>query len=385
MNKFYWTGFCAAAVFAIAADEPATINRNHINIRAAPSVNSEVVTRLQKGDKVTFLEEIPVDKPKKDEPARWAAIKLPEGAKVWVYTGFLDDNHKVKSPKLNLRAGPGENYSVLGRLERGVEVKEIRRMDDWIEIEPPDVARAYVDATFIDRAGAEAGQAIAEAAKPPLEQKPVVYEPPSKPATTATVPPPQPQPQPITVAEAPKVEPKVEAPKPVVKSEPDAKPAETKPVTVAETPAAPPAKPEENKPATTTPTPPDITKPAGEVPAPGPVTASSASGPDAPGVSRVLPPVGPVVITPQTIPVTEKRIVRREGSVRSTKFNIQAPTYFELIGERGRILNYISGEKGGFKLKDYKGLRVIVTGEESVDPRYPERPLIELETIEIAP
>jgi len=91
------------------------------------------------------------------------------------------------------------------------------------------------------------------------------------------------------------------------------------------------------------------------------------------------------VITPQTIPVTEKRIVRREGSVRSTKFNIQAPTYFELVGERGKILNYINGEKGGFKLKDYKGLRVIVTGEESLDPRYPERPVIELETIDIAP
>src|ERR1044072_2279239 len=106
MNKILWTGLVAAAVLTVAAEEPATINRNHINIRAAPNVNSEVVTRLQKGDKVTFLEEIPVDKPKKDEPARWAAIKLPEGAKVWVFTGFLED-HKVKSPRLNLRAGPG--------------------------------------------------------------------------------------------------------------------------------------------------------------------------------------------------------------------------------------------------------------------------------------
>jgi uncharacterized protein YgiM (DUF1202 family) len=384
MNKIFWTGLCAVAVFTVAADEPATINRNHINIRAAPSVNSEVVTRLQKGDKVTFIDEIPVDKPKKDEPSRWAVIKLPEGAKVWIYTGFLDGN-KVKSPKLNLRAGPGENYSVLGRLDRGAEVKEIRRMDDWMEIEIPDSARAYVDATFIDRAGAEAGQAIAEAARPPLEQKPVVYEPPSKPAAQPAIPPPQPQPQPTVVAEAPKEEPKVEAPKPAVKTEPDSKPVEVKPVTVAETPPPPPAKPEENKPATETPTPPNITKPAGEVAAPGPVTASSASGPDAPGAARVLPPVGPVVITPQTIPVTEKRIVRREGSVRSTKFNIQAPTYFELVGERGKILNYINGEKGGFKLKDYKGLRVIVTGEESLDPRYPERPVIELETIDIAP
>src|SRR5262245_2273790 len=142
MNKLFWTCLSVATALAVVAEEPATINRNHVNVRGAPSVSSEVVTRLQKGDKVTFLEEIPVDKPKKDEPARWAAIKLPEGAKVWVFKGFLSEN-KVKAPRLNLRAGPGENYSVLGRLERGAEVKEIRSTDDWMEIEPPDNARAY--------------------------------------------------------------------------------------------------------------------------------------------------------------------------------------------------------------------------------------------------
>jgi uncharacterized protein YgiM (DUF1202 family) len=379
MNKHFWIGLCSAAVLAVAGEESATINRNHINVRAAPSVNSEVVTRLQKGDKVIFLEEIPVEKPKKDEPAKWAAIKLPEGAKVFVFTGFLTEDHKVKSPRLNLRAGPGENYSVLGRLERGAEVKEIRTTDQWMEIEAPESARAYVDASFIDRGKPEAGQEIAQAAKPVLEQKPIVYEPPSKPVsapTQAIVPANQPPakepsttaPPPTTVAETPKP---TDTPKPV-KSEPDPTPAPT--TTVADTKTVVP-KPEEN-----------VSKPAGEVAAPGPVTAPSTSGPgDADTPRRVLPPVGPAVVTPQTIPVSEKRVVRREGEVRSTKFNIQAPTYFELVGERGRILNYISGEKAGFKLKDYKNLRVIVTGEEGLDPRYPDRPVIELETIEVAP
>lgn len=380
MNKQLWIGLFVSTALAVVAEESATINRNHINVRAAPNVNSEVVTRLQKGAKVTFLEEIPVKDPKKEEPAKWAAIKLPEGAKVWVFIPFLED-HKVKAPRLNLRAGPGENYSVLGRLERGAEIKEIRVMGEWMEIEPPDGARAYVDATFIDRAKPEAGQEIAEAAKPPLEQKPVVYTPPSNPAAVPVQPSLVKPETTVTVVETPQVQPQIEAPKPV-KSEPEPKPVESKP-TLAETPVATPAKPEENKPATDTP--PNITKPAGEVAAPGPVTASATAGPESPGSTRVLPPVGPVVITPDTIPITEKRIVRREGQVRSTKFNIQAPTYFELVGERGRILNYISGEKGGFKLKDYKGLRVVITGEESIDPRYPERPLIEIETIGIAP
>ena len=389
MNKLFWTCLSAATALAVAAEESATVNRNHINVRGAPTVNSEVLTHLQKGDKVTFLEEIPVNKPKKDEPAKWAAIKLPEGAHVWVFTGFLED-HKVKAPRLNLRAGPGENFSVLGRFEKGAEVKEIRTTDQWMEIEPPENTRAYVDASYLDHAKAEPGQEIAQAAKTPppvLEQKPIVYEPPTKPTKandgSASVPANQQlaNPQPAIQTPPPAI---VESPKPI--SVPEAKPID-KPIETAaatETPAPLPAakdeKPEVAKPE------PVVTKPAGEVRAPGPVTAPSTAGPsDADTPKRVLPPVGPEVVTPQTIPVTEKRIVRREGQVRSTKFNIQAPTYFELVGEHGRILNYISGEKAGFKLKDYKGLRVVVTGEEGIDPRYPDRPLIELETIEVAP
>lgn len=390
MNKPFWIGLCAAAAFAVAAEEPATINRNHINVRGAPSVNSEVVTRLQKGDKVTFIEEIAVQKPAKDEPAKWAVIKLPEGAKVFVFTGFLDD-HKVKVPKLNLRAGPGENYSVLGRLEKGAEVKEIRTTDQWMEIEPPDTARAYVDATYIDRAKPEAGQEVAQASKPLLEQKPIVYEPPAKSnptpaASTAVVtnlPAPAPA-QPITVTQEPKEKPVAETPKPV-KSDPEPKPEKVVPIETPAIAAPEPSSASDDKPVVVK-SAQTVTKPAGEVAAPGPVTAPATAGPDdANTPKRVLPPVGPVVVTPDTIPITEKRIVRREGQVRSTKFNIQAPTYFELIGERGRILNYISGEKAGFKLKNFNGLRVVVTGEEGIDPRYPDRPVIELETIEVAP
>jgi uncharacterized protein YgiM (DUF1202 family) len=407
MNKQLWICFCAAAVtFTAAAEESATVNRNHINVRGAPTVNSEVLTHLQKGDKVVFLEEIPVDKPKKDEPAKWAAIKLPQSSHVWVFTGFLND-HKVKVPRLNLRAGPGENYSVLGRLEKGAEVKEIRTTDQWMEIEPPETSRAYVDASYLDRAKAEAGQEVAQAAKPPtvvLDQKPIVYEPPiksgnatapndgrasvpaSQPLTNTTPAIPTPR-TPTVVAEVPKGNQQSDIPKPA-RVEPETKPVET-PVAVPANEVPAPAqvlaatkdeKPEVEKPE------PVITKPAGEVRAPGPVTAPATSGPsDADTPKRVLPPVGPAVVTPQIIPVTEKRVVRREGQVRSTKFNIQAPTYFELLGEHGRILNYLSGEKSGFKLKDYKGLRVVVTGEEGIDPRYPDRPVIELETIEVAP
>jgi uncharacterized protein YgiM (DUF1202 family) len=353
MKHNLWICFCVAAALSVAAEESATVNRNHVNVRGAPTLNSEVVTHLQKGDKVTFLEEIPVEKPKPGEPARWAAIKLPADAHVWVFTGFLNDK-TVKVNKLNLRAGPGENFSVLGRLEKGAQVKEIRTTDQWMEIEPPETTRAYLDASYLDRGPVEAGKDIAAVETP----KPiVVFEPPAKSAPTVVKPEPPVFNEPAKPLETPKA---VETPKPVetvVKQEPAATPVKEDKPAVA-------AKPEEAP-----------AKPAVETPATPP--------PDVP--ARVLPPVAPVVAESGAVPANLKRVVRREGEVRSTKFNIQAPTYFELIGEKGRVLNYLSAEKAGLKLKDYKGLRVIVTGEEAIDPRYPERPLIEVETIEVAP
>jgi uncharacterized protein YraI len=366
MNKHYWllAALCGATAASLFADEPATINRARVNVRGGPSFASEVITQLQKGDQVTFIEEVAVEKPKPGEPSKWAAIKLPANTAVWVFTDFLNDK-TVKVPRLNLRAGPGENYSVVGRLQRGDTVKQIRVVEGWMQIETPETARAYVDASYLTRA-----------AKP----EPVkVYEPPAKTETTvASKPVETPKPEPA------KAEPvKTEAPKPtptVVKEEPPVvvtppKEEEKKPITILETP-----KPAEPTPAATTPT---ATTPAATTPTPTPTPTPVQEKP--PEVTRVLPQVAPP-IQMRTNTVTVKRVVRREGELRSTKFNIQAPTYFELVNvDSGKIINYLSGDKAGLKLKDYKGLRVIVTGEEYIEPRYPDRPLLEIETIEVAP
>jgi N-acetylmuramoyl-L-alanine amidase len=135
------------------AAETATVSQNHVNVRGHPSLAGEVITQLQKGEKVTLLEEIPVESPKKGEPAKWARIQMPANTPVWVFAAFIDANSKsVGVSRVNLRAGPGENFSVVGRLERGEAIKEIRRVEDWIEIEAPDKAYAFVAMNFLSKA-----------------------------------------------------------------------------------------------------------------------------------------------------------------------------------------------------------------------------------------
>ena len=81
-----------------------------------------------------------------------------------------------------------------------------------------------------------------------------------------------------------------------------------------------------------------------------------------------------------------RRVVRREGLVRSTA-SIQAPTYYELLNPDNRkTINYLhNADSLGINLKDYRGRRIVVTGEEAIDPRWPKTPVIEVDSLELIP
>ena len=63
---------------------------------------------------------------------------------------FIDATNKTVLPnRLNLRAGPGENFSVVGMLYKGDSVKEIITQGDWMEVEPPASAYAFIAAQYL--------------------------------------------------------------------------------------------------------------------------------------------------------------------------------------------------------------------------------------------
>ena len=128
---------------------PAEVAAN-INARGQAGLKGEVVTHLKKGETVTVLDQINLDKHKANEPAQWAKIALPSSTHVWVKSSYIDAASKTVSPKkLNLRAGPGENYSVLGVIERGTAVNEITTKGDWMQIDPPGNSYAFVAAMYL--------------------------------------------------------------------------------------------------------------------------------------------------------------------------------------------------------------------------------------------
>lgn len=179
---------------------PAEVNASTINVRGQASFKGEVIARLSKGDTVTVLEQINLQKHKADEPAQWAKIAYPTNANVWVNTKYIDaDTKTVKPKKLNLRAGPGENYSVVGLIEHGTPVNEILTKGDWTEIEPPTNAYAFVAAIYLKQ---EAPAVAAAKITSPAETKPA---PAPTPAETMPAPAPAPvaEAQPVVTEPAP--------------------------------------------------------------------------------------------------------------------------------------------------------------------------------------
>ena len=268
---------------------PAVVNTKNANVRGQAAINSEVVTSLKRGEQVNVLEEVTLKKTKTDEPSRWAKIALPPSVGVWVHSDYIDPNTKAVKPKrLNLRSGPGENYSVLGRIEQGTTLKELEVKGPWVKVEAPPNTYAFVAAHLLQPQIAPPTEAIAAATPPkPLETAKVDTQPP--PADAGAI-------------------------------------------------APPPA-------------------------ADAPTTAAAAAPPE----------------TEEEI----KRVVTREGLVRNS-VSIQAPTYFVLHSvDTGKPINYLFSTN--IAIKDFKGHRIIVTGEEMLDERWPNTPVIAVDKLEAVP
>lgn len=329
MNTNVWRVLAAIALAGLSdihsqAAQTATVKADIINVRGQPTIFSEVVTQLKQGESVTVLEEITLTKPKAGEPPKWARIQIPANVPAWINATFIDTaSNTVKARKLNLRVGPGENYSVIGLLVQGDTVKPIRSKEDWMEIECVTNAYAFVASDLLEPAAEK------------VVEKPTTVEAPVKPTEKAVE-----KPEPAKV-EAPAV---TTPPAPV-----------NAPVVVETVKVAQPAEIAKDPPVPVTPAAPALTPP-----------------PVAPRPAEVDTPA-------------PRRIVRREGVVRMVG-SIQAPTYFQLqSADNGELINYLHSSKTNIPIERFRGQKVIVTGEEYMDERWKNTPMIEVDILQPAP
>ena len=93
-----------------------------------------------------------------------------------------------------------------------------------------------------------------------------------------------------------------------------------------------------------------------------------------------IPAPVPEPVAPEPPP---KRIVTREGVVGGT-VSIQAPTYFELFSlDNGKPRDYLFSTSTNLVLKNYKGRTILVSGEEELDERWPNTPVLTIQRIQV--
>ena len=352
-------GLLAAA--ALHAEPIATVKADRTNLRAKPAFDGEVIATLQKGETVAVLDQVP-GTGTDGQPRDWAKVALPKQVPVWVYAPLVDAKTRlVKQKFLNLRAGPGKNYSEMGELKQGDAVTVIRELDGWLQIEPPAGTVAFVAASLIETAPGKTAApkptrqvSLPERSSPPVpapESKPLPAQ--SQPVATETVKPPAPVPTPVA------------EPAPPVVTEPA-------PLAVA-------------KPAVTTPI---YSNP---VVAPAPVVnpAVAADAPPAPRkFLRYQPPTHSVPVDKDFVPSVantdvKPREVLREGIV-GRAWNVQAPGHLELLSlhDEGK-LDFLFSDNPELDLTQFRNRRVVVTGEEWRDSRW-KTPLLKVKTIQAA-
>jgi uncharacterized protein YgiM (DUF1202 family) len=285
---------------------PAQVMVANLNVRGQAGLKGEVVGHVQKGDTVTVISQITLDKHQANEPAQWAKILLPTNSPVWVRTSFIDGTNKTVMPKkLNLRGGPGENYSVLGVIERGTPVVETGAKGEWSKIETPTNAYAFIAAMYLKQ---ESSGNLAL----------------NPPPSTETMPAPVPA-TPVTVAN----------------SEP-----------INTTPGAP----------TTAPT-----------------EMNSVPPPSAP--APIIIQTNIIVIADTNPPPPPPRIVTHDGYVRPSVSPV-APTYYELYDPAtGVAINYLFSSTTNLDLSRYNGYHINVTGEEGMDARWKDTPVLTVQKI----
>ena len=387
----------------VVLDPPgaATVKLESLLVRSQPAFAGDILTHVLKGQTVTVLEQITLAKPKLNEPANWARIVLPTNTSVWVFADYVDTNSMtISRPRVNVRGGPGDFYGIVALLEKGAQVEQIRRNPDWIQIQPPANAYGFVASDYLTMLPpaspppamvvAAAPAAAAPAAPEPMAPPPANITPEAASTTAAAAPEAAAPVAAAPVAPEPAAPPPATTPSESTNTTAAAAPETAAPVAAAPAtpePVAPPATsaaPEASNAVAATAAAPPIVAP--EPTASAPEATAPVPAPAAAAVPAAAAPVAAAAATPESAGIDSgPRIVTREGYLHKA-LNVQAPANYELRDiNSGKVIEFLQPDARDKNFPRYTGLRVLVTGPEVLDRRWPKTPILQVQTVDYVP
>ncbi|HOO21057.1 MAG TPA: SH3 domain-containing protein [Kiritimatiellia bacterium] len=381
-----------AAVAAASAESRMQVSAASTPIYSQPSTAAPPVGQAARGE-VLFVSQTDGD---------WAAIAPPDRIDLWLNRDFIEGN-RVLARSIQVRAGPGIQYDVVGTLERGAPVMPRGEEGEWARIAPPSSAILWVRKADLSAVQARTEEPIREVAPvvrpepaavasaapaPAPETKPIVEQPPPPAPKPEPKPEPAPRPEPaMTSAPAPAPAPP-RASKPVQPT-PRIAPSTPQRSTAAPTVQAPSPRP---APAPAPPSPAPVLRPATALPAPTTPAAPSpapASPPTPRRVARSHRPAATVPAPAATVAAqrspdvdvavdqdlvddldlieapNQGRPVQVEGELRAAPFLAASPSRYRLLAYDDQVLTMVCHIHGrSAELRRYIGKKISIRGRE---------------------
>lgn len=135
--------------FAQEKADPYTgvITAESVNIRSGPGTNFEILTKMNKEQLVLVY----------DHQFNWYKIKLSRTAKVYVHSNYISKENEFfgfcTRKAVNIRAGKGVNFNIIGQLNKQDRVEIIEKLGKWYKIFPLKECFAWVHEDYIKKRG----------------------------------------------------------------------------------------------------------------------------------------------------------------------------------------------------------------------------------------
>jgi len=121
----------------------AEVKASNINVRSDSTVTSQIICTVDKGDTVEVISKV----------YEWYKIRLPKSAPSFIKKDLVvmldNKTAKVVGDNVNVRLGPGDSSSVLGKVRENEVINVLEETGGWYKIEPVNNSFGWLHSKFV--------------------------------------------------------------------------------------------------------------------------------------------------------------------------------------------------------------------------------------------
>ncbi len=123
------------------ASERLAVSVPDANIRSGPGTNYDVIWKVNKYYPIKVIKKV----------GSWIRFVDFEGDEGWIYSSLVRKIPSVITVRedCNIRSGPGTNYSIAFKAEKGVAFKILSRKGSWIHVQHADGDKGWIYKTLV--------------------------------------------------------------------------------------------------------------------------------------------------------------------------------------------------------------------------------------------